>query len=89
MPDYIRATFVLEALLSIGISQLSSILEAISKRRADSIKDLRIITIPNEFPGLCAAQGFFQATEQIQAVLIQVDAGTLGFTMCRGLKSQS
>ncbi|CAK7229859.1 hypothetical protein SBRCBS47491_007390 [Sporothrix bragantina] len=89
MSNYTTATAILEALESAGVTHLfvnlgsdhPAILEAISKRQADAKKDgskgkLRFITAPNEFVGLCAAQGFYQTSGQMQAILVHVDAGT-------------
>lgn len=91
MSNYTAATAILEALEDAGVTHLfvnlgsdhPAILEAISKREADAKKDgakkngLRFFTAPNEFVGLCAAQGFFQASGRMQAILVHVDAGTL------------
>jgi acetolactate synthase-1/2/3 large subunit len=86
MSDYTTATAILEALESAGVSNLfvnlgsdhPALIEAISKRQANGKdKHLRTITAPNEFVGLSAAQGFFQATGRIQAILVHVDCGTL------------
>ena len=84
MNDCTTATALLEALVSAGVTHLfvnlgsdhPAILEATSKWQAEG-KDLRFITAPNEFVGLCAAQGFFQASGKMQAILVHVDAGTL------------
>lgn len=89
MSSYTTATAILEALEDAGVTHLfvnlgsdhPAILEAISKREADGKNSktdgLRFITAPNEFVGLCAAQGFFQASGRMQAILVHVDAGTL------------
>lgn len=85
MAEYTTSTALLEALVSAGISHLfvnlgsdhPAILEAVSKRILDGKTDLRILTAPNEFVGLCAAQGFFQVSGQMQAIIVHVDAGTL------------
>jgi acetolactate synthase-1/2/3 large subunit len=85
MTNCTTATALLEALVSAGVTHLfvnlgsdhPAILEATSKWEAEGKKDLRFITAPNEFVGLCAAQGFFQASGKMQAILVHVDAGTL------------
>jgi acetolactate synthase-1/2/3 large subunit len=85
MTNCTTATALLEALVSAGVTHLfvnlgsdhPAILEATSKWGAEGKKDLRFITAPNEFVGLCAAQGFFQASGKMQAILVHVDAGTL------------
>jgi acetolactate synthase-1/2/3 large subunit len=85
MSEYTTATALLEALVSAGITYLfvnlgsdhPAILEAISKQQQDGKKELHFITAPNEFVGLCAAQGYFQASGRMQAILLHVDAGTL------------
>ncbi|KAH8655288.1 thiamine pyrophosphate enzyme [Xylariales sp. PMI_506] len=85
MGSYTTATAILEALESAGVTHLfvnlgsdhPAILEAIAKRKQDDTRGLQILTAPNEFVGLCAAQGFFQASGKMQAVLVHVDAGTL------------
>lgn len=85
MGNYTTATALLEALESVGVTHLfvnlgsdhPAILEAISKRNQDGKCRLRCITAPNEFVGLCAAQGFFQTSCKMQAILVHVDAGTL------------
>jgi len=82
---YTTSTALLEAVVDAGVTHLfvnlgsdhPSIVEALSKRKQDGNTELRILTMPNEFVGLCAAQGFFQASGKMQAVLIHVDAGTL------------
>ncbi|CAH0033312.1 unnamed protein product [Clonostachys rhizophaga] len=85
MSDYTASTALLEALESAGVTHLfvnlgsdhPAVMEAISKREQDGNKGLRFITAPNEMVGLSAAQGFFQASGQMQAILVHVDAGTL------------
>ena len=85
MTDCTTATALLEALVASGVTHLfvnlgsdhPAILEEISKWQAEGKKDLHFITAPNEFVGLCAAQGFFQASGKMQAILVHVDAGTL------------
>ncbi|KAF5646123.1 acetolactate synthase [Fusarium tjaetaba] len=86
MSDYTTATAILEALESAGVTHLyvnigsdhPAFLEAISKRQTEKTQgSLQVFTAPNEFVGLSAAQGFFQATGRMQAVLVHVDAGTL------------
>ncbi|CAK7204957.1 hypothetical protein SEUCBS139899_007719 [Sporothrix eucalyptigena] len=89
MSNYTTATAILEALEDAGVSHLfvnlgsdhPAILEAISKRKTDAKRagyknKLRFVTAPNEFVGLCAAQGYFQTSGQMQAILVHVDAGT-------------
>ncbi|KIX09360.1 uncharacterized protein Z518_00439 [Rhinocladiella mackenziei CBS 650.93] len=84
--DYTTSTALLEALELAGVSHLflnvgsdhPAILEAISKQHAEGKpKKIRFITAPHEFVGLSAAQGFFQASGKMQAILVHVDAGTL------------
>jgi acetolactate synthase-1/2/3 large subunit len=84
--NYTTSTALLEALELAGVSHLfcnlgsdhPAILEAISKRNAESNPmKVRFITAPHEFVGLSAAQGFFQASGRMQAILVHVDAGTL------------
>ncbi|KAH6718393.1 acetolactate synthase [Leptodontidium sp. MPI-SDFR-AT-0119] len=84
--DYTTSTALLEALESAGVSHLflnvgsdhPAILEAISKQHIEGQpKKIRFITAPHEFVGLSAAQGYFQASGEMQAVLVHVDAGTL------------
>lgn len=85
MADYTTSTAMLEALVSTGVSHLfvnlgsdhTAVVEAVSKWQTDGRQGLRFVTAPNEFVGLCAAQGFFQATGEMQAMLVHVDAGTL------------
>lgn len=85
MSDYTTSTAILEALVLAGVSHLfvnlgsdhPAVLEAASKWHTEGKKELSFITAPNEFVGLCAAQGYFQLTGQMQAVLVHVDAGTL------------
>jgi len=85
MSDYTTATALLEALESIGVTHVflnlgsdhPAVLEAISKRQQDGNNGLRFLTAPHEFVGLCAAQGFWQASGQMQAMIVHVDAGTL------------
>ena len=85
MADYTTATAMLEALVSTGVSHLfvnlgsdhPAIVEAASKWQTDGRGGLRFITASNEFVGLCAAQGFFQVSGKMQAMLVHVDAGTL------------
>lgn len=85
MGDYTTATALLEALEAAGVEVLfvnlgsdhPAIIEAISKRQQDGNSRLRFITAPTEFVGLCAAQGFYQASRKMQAILVHVDAGTL------------
>ncbi|KAK5168696.1 uncharacterized protein LTR77_006005 [Saxophila tyrrhenica] len=86
MSNYTTATAMLEALEAAGVTELyvnlgsdhPAIIEAMSKRQADGKNGgLRFITAPNEFVGLSAAQGYFQTTGRMQAVLVHVDAGTL------------
>jgi|SRR5687767_12082154 acetolactate synthase-1/2/3 large subunit len=87
MSNYTTATAILEALESAGVTELyvnlgsdhPALIEAMTKRQAEgkSKDGLRFITAPNEFVGLSAAQGFFQVTGRMQAVLVHVDAGTL------------
>ncbi|RAO67730.1 uncharacterized protein BHQ10_003742 [Talaromyces amestolkiae] len=85
MSNYTTATAMLEALASAGVSHLfvnlgsdhPAIVEAVSKWQLDNRQGLRFLTAPNEFVGLSAAQGFFQVSGQMQAMLVHVDAGTL------------
>jgi hypothetical protein len=85
MSSYTTATAILEALVSAGVSHLfvnlgsdhPALLEALSKWKTEGKNELRVLTAPNEFVGLCAAQGYFQATGKMQAILVHVDAGTL------------
>lgn len=85
MSNYTTADALLEAVEATGVSHLfvnlgsdqPAILEALSKRAKDGREGLRFITAPNEFVGLCAAQGFFQVSGRMQAILVHVDAGTL------------
>ncbi|KAF4460529.1 hypothetical protein FALBO_12685, partial [Fusarium albosuccineum] len=85
MSDYTTATAMLEALESAGVTHLfvnlgsdhPAVMEAISKREKDGNTGLRFITAPNEMVGLSAAQGFFQTSNRMQAILVHVDAGTL------------
>jgi hypothetical protein len=81
---YTTSTALLEALVSAGVTHLfvnlgsdhPAIIEAISAREISGTTNLKFITAPNEFVGLCAAQGFFQASGIMQAILVHVDAGT-------------
>jgi acetolactate synthase I/II/III large subunit len=83
--DYTASEALLEAIEDAGVTHLfvnlgsdhPAIMEALSKRLKTGNEKLRVITAPNEFVGLCAAQGFFQATGQMQAIIVHVDAGTL------------
>lgn len=85
MSNYTTATAMLEALASAEVSHLfvnlgsdhPAIVEAVSKWQLDGRQGLRFLTAPNEFVGLSAAQGFFQVSGQMQAMLVHVDAGTL------------
>ena len=85
MSEYTTGTALLEALVLAGVTYLfvnlgsdhPAILEAASKWQREGKTGLRIVTAPNEFVGLCAAQGFFQASGRMQAILVHVDAGTL------------
>jgi acetolactate synthase-1/2/3 large subunit len=83
--DYTAAEALLEALVDADVTHLfvnlgsdhPALLEAMSKRKREGKEKLKIITAPNEFVGLCACQGFFQASGKMQAILVHVDAGTL------------
>ncbi|KIW10081.1 hypothetical protein PV08_11041 [Exophiala spinifera] len=85
MASYTASTALLEALEAAGVTHIfvnlgsdhPAILEAISKRQQESQNGLRFITAPTETVGLSAAQGFFQASSKMQAILVHVDAGTL------------
>jgi acetolactate synthase-1/2/3 large subunit len=85
MTNYTGATALLEALVLAGVTHLfvnlgsdhPALLEVISKWRREGRSDLKVLTAPNEFVGLCAAQGYYQATGKMQAILVHVDAGTL------------
>lgn len=85
MAEYTASSAMLEALEAAGVTHLfvnlgsdhPAIMEAISKRKGDGKQGLKFITAPNEFVGLCAAQGFFQASGKMQAIIVHVDAGTL------------
>ncbi|KAH8889270.1 thiamine diphosphate-binding protein [Thozetella sp. PMI_491] len=87
MSSYTTATAILEALEDAGVTHMfvnlgsdhPAILEAMSLRQAQGAKpgSLQFITAPNEFVGLSAAQGFYQASGKMQAILVHVDAGTL------------
>ncbi|KAI7972963.1 hypothetical protein EIK77_001537 [Talaromyces pinophilus] len=85
MSNYTTATAMLEALASAGVSHLfvnlgsdhPAIVEAVSKWQLDGRQGLRFLTAPNEFVGLSAAQGYFQVSGEMQAMLVHVDAGTL------------
>lgn len=79
------ASAMLDALVDADVTHLfvnlgsdhPAILEAMSKRKHEGKEKLNIITAPNEFVGLNACQGFFQASGKMQAILVHVDAGTL------------
>jgi acetolactate synthase-1/2/3 large subunit len=83
--DYTAAEALLEALVDADITHLfvnlgsdhPALLEALAKRKHQGRETLKIITAANEFVGLCACQGFFQASGKMQAILVHVDCGTL------------
>lgn len=83
--DYTASEALLEALVDADVTHLfvnlgsdhPALLEAMSKMKREGKEKLKIITAPNEFVGLCACQGFFQASGKMQAILVHVDAGTL------------
>ncbi|KAG6353753.1 hypothetical protein INS49_005462 [Diaporthe citri] len=85
MAEYTASSAMLKALEAAGVTHLfvnlgsdhPAIMKAISKRKRDGKQGLKFITAPNEFVGLCAAQGFFQASGKMQAIIVHVDAGTL------------
>lgn len=85
MAEYTTAMAMLEAMASAGVSRVfvnlgsdhPAILEALSKYKLDGKKGLHFVTATHEFVGLCAAQGFFQMTGEMQAIIVHVDAGTL------------
>lgn len=79
------ASLLLDTLVSTGITHLfanlgsdhPAFLEALARRKLAGDDSLKVITATNEFVGLSAAQGFYQVSGQMQAVLVHVDAGTL------------
>jgi len=83
--SYTAAEAMFEALVDADVSHLfvnlgsdhPAIMEALSKRKREGREKLKIITAPNEFVGLSACQGFFQASGKMQAILVHVDCGTL------------
>lgn len=85
LADYTASESLLDALVDADVTHLfvnlgsdhPALLEAMSKRKKEGKEKLNIVTAPNEFVGLCACQGFFQASGKMQAILIHVDAGTL------------
>lgn len=82
---YTTAEALLEALESAGITHLfvnlgsdhPALMEAMSKRSQHGNKGIRFLTAPNEFVGVCAAQGYFQISGKMAAVLVHVDVGTM------------
>jgi acetolactate synthase-1/2/3 large subunit len=85
LADYTASEALLDALVAADVTHLfvnlgsdhPALMEAMSKRSKEGTEKLKIITAPNEFVGLCACQGFFQASGKMQAILVHVDAGTL------------
>jgi acetolactate synthase-1/2/3 large subunit len=85
LAGYTASEAMLEALVDADVTHLfvnlgsdhPAILEAMSKRKREGKEKLQIVTAPNEFVGLNACQGFFQASGKMQAILVHVDAGTL------------
>ncbi|KAM6529317.1 hypothetical protein FALCPG4_007456 [Fusarium falciforme] len=85
MARYTTSMALLEALEAAGVTHLfvnlgsdhPAIMEAFVKREQDGNRGLQFITAPFEMVGLSAAQGFFQASGKMQAILVHVDAGTL------------
>jgi thiamine pyrophosphate-dependent acetolactate synthase large subunit-like protein len=84
--DYTAAEALLEALIDAGVTHLivnlgsdhPAFIEVFSKWKAEGRDNqLRIITAPHEFVGLCMAQGYYQASGKMQAMIVHVDAGTL------------
>ncbi|EJT99663.1 Thiamin diphosphate-binding protein [Dacryopinax primogenitus] len=52
-----------------------SLVEALAEAKANGRIVPRIITAPHEFVALSAAQGFYQATGKVAAVILHVDVG--------------
>jgi acetolactate synthase-1/2/3 large subunit len=85
LTEHTASEAMLEALVDADVTHLfvnlgsdhPAILEAMSKRKREGKEKLKIVTAPNEFVGLNACQGFFQASGKMQAILVHVDAGTL------------
>jgi hypothetical protein len=85
LASYTASEALLEALVDADVTHLfvnlgsdhPALLEAMSKRKQQGRETLQIITAANEFVGLCACQGFFQASGKMQAILVHVDCGTL------------
>jgi Thiamine pyrophosphate enzyme, N-terminal TPP binding domain len=83
--SYTAAEALVEALVDADVTHLfvnlgsdhPALLEALSRRIQEGRETLKIITAANEFVGLCACQGFFQASGKMQAILVHVDCGTL------------
>jgi acetolactate synthase-1/2/3 large subunit len=81
---YTGATALLEALQETGVKYLfanfgsdhPAIVEALAQARAAGDAIPQVITCPNEFVAMSAANGYAQVTGQAQAVLVHVECGT-------------
>ncbi|HXP86246.1 MAG TPA: thiamine pyrophosphate-requiring protein [Bryobacteraceae bacterium] len=81
---YTGATALLEALNEAGVTYLfanfgsdhPAIVEALAQARAAGDAVPQVITCPNEFVAMSAANGYAQVTGQAQAVLVHVECGT-------------
>lgn len=81
---YTGAAALLEALHETGAQYLfanfgsdhPAIVEALAQARAAGEPIPRVITCPNEFVAMSAANGYAQVTGQAQAVLVHVECGT-------------
>lgn len=82
---YTTAVALLDALESAGVTHLfvnlgsdhPALLEAMSLRKQNNNNGIRFLTAPNEFVGVCAAQGFYQISGNMAAILVHVDVGTM------------
>lgn len=83
--NYTTAAALLDALELAGVTHLfvnlgsdhPGILEAMSLRTVNKNKGIRFLTAPNEFVGVCAAQGYYQVSGVMAAILVHVDVGTM------------
>ncbi|MGH6816064.1 MAG: thiamine pyrophosphate-requiring protein [Hyphomicrobiaceae bacterium] len=81
---YTTSTAFLEALQEAGVSYVFAnlgsdhpgLIEAFAEARATGRKVPAIVTCPNEFVALSAAQGYAQVAGRAQAVVVHVECGT-------------
>lgn len=81
---YTTSSALLDALTEQGMTHLfanfgsdhPALIEAIAEARGTGRSIPAVITSPNEMVGMSAAQGYWQASGQPQAVLVHVECGT-------------